>query len=100
VVQAAANPTALVERARTCNPSLVVLSSAAQEVPRIVEQVGVLHESGVRVRSLRAFYEEWMGKMPAGELERTSLMFDIGEVHQQGYARLKRFVDAVGAALL
>jgi len=100
VVQAAATSTALVDRARACHPSLVVLSGAAQEVPRIVEQVGVLHESGVRVRSLRAFYEEWMGKMPAGELERTSLMFDIGEVHQQGYARLKRFVDAVGAALL
>jgi lipopolysaccharide/colanic/teichoic acid biosynthesis glycosyltransferase len=66
----------------------------------VVEQVGALHESGVRVRSLTDFYEEWMGKMPAGELERSSLLFDIGEVHQQGYARVKRIIDVVGAVLL
>lgn len=98
--EGAATPTSLLAQAREVQPGLVVLSTLAQQVPRVVEQVGSLHESGVRVRSLTDFYEEWMGKMPAGELERTSLLFDIGEVHQQGYARVKRVVDVVGSALL
>ena len=98
--EAAATPTALLELADVDQPELVVLSGRAQQFPRVVEQVGALHESGVRVRSLTDFYEEWMGKMPAGELERSSLLFDIGEVHQQGYARVKRIIDVVGAVLL
>lgn len=98
--EAAASPTALLEAAAQVQPALIVLSTLSQQVPRVVEQVGTLHESGVRVRSLTNFYEEWMGKMPAGELERTSLLFDIGEVHQQGYARVKRVIDVIGATLL
>lgn len=98
--EAAATPTSLLDVANDVRPALLVLSTLAQQVPRVVEQVGALHESGVRVRSLTDFYEEWMGKMPAGELERTSLLFDIGEVHQQGYARVKRVFDVVGSALL
>lgn len=98
--EAAASPTALLDAAREVQPALIVLSTLSQQVPRVVEQVGALHESGVRVRSLTTFYEEWMGKMPAGELERTSLLFDIGEVHQQGYARVKRVIDVIGATLL
>ena len=99
-LDAALTPTALLELAQVEQPELIVLSSKAQQVPRVVEQVGSLHESGVRVRSLTDFYEEWMGKMPAGELERTSLLFDIGEVHQQGYPRVKRIIDVIGALLM
>lgn len=98
--EAAATPTSLLDAAAQVQPALIVLSTLSQQVPRVVEQVGTLHESGVRVRSLTDFYEEWMGKMPAGELERTSLLFDIGEVHQQGYARVKRVTDVIGASLL
>lgn len=98
--EAASTPTAMLDVAAQVQPALVVLSTLSQQVPRVVEQVGTLHESGVRVRSLTDFYEEWMGKMPAGELERTSLLFDIGEVHQQGYARVKRVIDVIGASLL
>ena len=46
--------------------------------------------AGVRVRTLSLFYEEWLGKLPVSELERVSLMFDIGEVHRQRYGRVKR----------
>ena len=97
---AAATPTSLLDLAADAQPGLVVLSTTAQQVPRVVEQAGALHVSGVRVRSLTSFYEEWMGKMPAGELERSSLLFDIGEVHQQGYPRVKRVIDVVGAVML
>jgi lipopolysaccharide/colanic/teichoic acid biosynthesis glycosyltransferase len=59
----------------------------------VVAQVASLHEGGVRVRTLSLFYEQWLGKLPVTELERVSLMFDVGEVHRARYARLKRMVD-------
>jgi lipopolysaccharide/colanic/teichoic acid biosynthesis glycosyltransferase len=58
-----------------------------------VAQAGVLHEGGVRIRTLSAFYEEWLGKLPLSELERASLFFDIGELHRAGYGRAKRLID-------
>lgn len=79
--------------------TVVVLDRAAQLDPSIIAQAGRLHEQGVRVRTLSLFYEEWLGKLPMSELERVSLMFDIGEVHRARYGRFKRILDvAVGAA--
>ncbi|MDH4335597.1 MAG: sugar transferase, partial [Chloroflexota bacterium] len=74
-------------------PTVVVLDRDAQEVPRIVAQAGALHADGVRVRSLTLFYEEWLGKLPISELERASMLFDIGEVHRAAYGRAKRLLD-------
>ena len=31
------------------------------------------------------FYEQWLGKLPIGELERVTLLFDIGELHATRY---------------
>ena len=56
-----------------------------------------LHADGVRVRTLSLFYEEWLGKLPAAELERVALLFDIGELHRARYGRLKRLFDVVVA---
>ena len=85
-------------------PTVIVLDRAAQDDPSIVAQVADLHERGARVRSLTLFYEEWLGKLPINELERASLLFDIGEVHRAGYGRAKRIIDVplalLGAALL
>ena len=78
--------------------TLVVLAREAQDNERIIEQVATLHESGLRIRTLALFYEQWLGKLPIVELERVSLMFDIREVHLERYARLKRILD-VGIAL-
>lgn len=74
-------------------PTVIVLDRVAQDEPDIVTQVATLHERGVRVRSLTLFYEEWLGKVPISELERATLLFDIGEVHHAGYARAKRVLD-------
>lgn len=89
----------LVELADQCRPTVVVLDRRAAADDGIVAQAAVLHERGVRVRTLSLFYEEWMGKLPLGELERVSLMFDIGEVHRARYGRIKRLVD-ISMALL
>jgi lipopolysaccharide/colanic/teichoic acid biosynthesis glycosyltransferase len=77
--------------------SVVVLDRTAQADPAVVDQVAALHEAGVRVRTLSLFYEEWLGKLPLGELERVSLMFDIGEVHRARYGRAARLFDLVCA---
>jgi len=80
-------PEPLVDRAITEAATVLVLSRAAPDHPRVVDQAAVLHEAGLRVRTLAAFYEEWLGKLPLAELERISLMFDIGELHRFGYLR-------------
>lgn len=80
--------------------TVVVLDRDAQASQPIVDQVALLHETGVRVRTLSLFYEQWLGKLPIGELERVSLMFDIGEVHRLRYSRVKRLVDICVASLL
>ena len=78
--------------------TVVVLDRAAQVEPSVVSQAAVLHESGTRLRTLSLFYEEWLGKLPLSELERVSLMFDIGEVHRARYGRVKRLTDVTLAA--
>lgn len=78
------------ERAR-----VVALARSAQADESIVDQAAQLHESGVRVRTLSLFYEEWLGKLPLAELERVSLMFDVGELHRLRYGRVKRLFDVL-----
>jgi exopolysaccharide biosynthesis polyprenyl glycosylphosphotransferase len=87
------------EVVRTAGVDVVVLDRVAQLDRTIVEQVATLHEGGIRVRTLSLFYEEWLGKLPVSELERVSLMFDIGEVHRVRYGRFKRVVDVVLASV-
>ncbi len=89
----------LAELVQAEGATVLVLDRAAQDQPSVVAQAAALHAAGIRVRTLSLFYEEWLGKLPVGELERVSMMFDIGEVHRQRYTRVKRVVDvALGAA--
>ena len=51
------------------------------------------------MRSYAQFTDEWLGKVPLADLERASLLFDVGEVHRARYGRVKRLVDiAIGLA--
>jgi exopolysaccharide biosynthesis polyprenyl glycosylphosphotransferase len=88
----------LMEVVRESSATVLVLSQSAQADETIVAQAAELHEAGMRVRTLAGFGEEWLGKLPIPELERVSLMFDIGDLHRAGYARLKRLLDVVVAA--
>ncbi|HUQ64422.1 MAG TPA: sugar transferase [Acidimicrobiales bacterium] len=94
----------LVSAVREAGATAIVLDRAAQADDSIVAQAAELHESGIRVRTLSLFYEQWLGKLPVSELERVSLMFDIGEVHRLRYGRMKRILDvlvgATGLAVL
>ena len=89
----------LIAAAAEAGATLVVLDREAQADEHIVAQAALLHERGARVRTLSLFYEQWLGKIPLAELERVSLMFDIGEIHRDGYSRLKRLIDVALAVL-
>ena len=88
----------LVEAHRSLAATVLVLDREAQEVPGIVAQAAELHARGVRVRSLTLFYSEWLGKLPLSELERASMLVDIGELHRVAYSRTKRLLDLPLAA--
>ncbi len=79
--------------------SVVLLSQEAQTNPDVIRQAAELHERGIRIRSLVDFYDQWLGKLPIGELERASLLFDVREVHDSVYARTKRLGDFTLALL-
>jgi lipopolysaccharide/colanic/teichoic acid biosynthesis glycosyltransferase len=84
---------------RSSGATVLVIDRSAQDDASVVAQAAAVHSDGVRVRTLSLFYEEWLGKLPVTELERVSMMFDIGEIHRQRYTRMKRLVDVVlGAA--
>src|SRR5581483_4258290 len=89
----------LVESVVRNGASVVVLDREAQNDESIVGQAAALHEAGIRVRTLTLFYDEWLGKLPVWELERVSLMFDIGELHRARYGRLKRLFDIAVAVV-
>ena len=89
----------LIAAAAEASATLVVLDREAQADEHIVAQAALLHERGARVRTASLFYEQWLGKIPLGELERVSLMFDIGEIHRDGYSRVKRLID-IGLAIV
>jgi lipopolysaccharide/colanic/teichoic acid biosynthesis glycosyltransferase len=94
----------LVALVQSTGATAVVLDRAAQNDESIVAQAALLHEQGIRIRTLSLCYDEWLGKLPLSELERVALMFDIGEVHRARYGRIKRIVDVltgvVGVAAL
>lgn len=89
----------LIDIAGHTRASVVVLSRIAQADDAVVDQAAHLHESGIRIRTMSKFYEEWLGKLPLSELERVSLMFDVGELHRARYGRVKRLTDIVLGAI-
>lgn len=89
----------LVAAVERSGAAVVVLDRLAQSDEAVVAQAALLHEAGVRVRTLSLFYDEWLGKLPVSELERVALMFDIGEIHRLRYGRVKRQIDILLASL-
>ena len=88
------------ERVGSTKASVLVLSNEAQAHPRIVDEVRRLHRAGVRVRPLARFYEQWLGKLPLGELSPMELMVDHSDIHRLVYGRVKRAIDVLGGLAL
>ena len=79
--------------------SVIVLGLDAQDDPRVVSQAASLHQTGVQIRTLSLFTEEYLGKLPVADLERVALLFDVGELHRLRYQRSKRVADIVVSLL-
>ena len=97
VAPTVAAPQPLVTGCRRAGATVLVLDADAAARPDLIAQAAVLHAAGTRVRTLAGFYEEWLGKLPVAELERSSLLFDVGELHRSRYGRVKRLVDLAAA---
>jgi exopolysaccharide biosynthesis polyprenyl glycosylphosphotransferase len=83
--------------------SLVILSEEVQRNEELIDTISDAHATGVRVRTLSGFYEQWLGKLPLTELARMNLLFDVGDIHGSAYRRVKRGVDmlaGIGGALV
>lgn len=81
--------------------TLLVVSDRLRDDEQVIAAAARLHENGVRVRTLEAFSDDWLGKLPVSALSRMALMTDIGEVHGGPYRQLKRLLDlAAGSVLL
>lgn len=90
----------LLEAFAEAGATVVVLDVRALADPSVVAQAARLHETGVRVRTVHDFYEQWLGKLPVSELARTSLFFDITELHGgSSYVRVKRLMDLIVAVI-
>jgi lipopolysaccharide/colanic/teichoic acid biosynthesis glycosyltransferase len=83
----------LVRKAAELSASVVVLGQVAEGDDSVIDQAAELHSRGLRVRSYAQFTDEWLGKVPLADLERASLLFDVGEVHRARYGRVKRLLD-------
>lgn len=86
---------AMFNAATRSGANVIVLTREALLDERLVHQAAILHESGLRLRTLTMFYEQWLGKLPIVELERASLLFDISEIHRAIYARVTRVADVL-----
>lgn len=91
--------TPIIDRVEAIHANLLVLDVSAQAHVDVVAQAAVVHAQGARVRTLSMFYEDWLGKLPVTELERFSLLFDVGELHRARYSRMKRVFDVVAGLL-
>jgi exopolysaccharide biosynthesis polyprenyl glycosylphosphotransferase len=89
----------LIETADGHGSTVVVFEPDALMDERVVDQAAALHLTGVRIRTRPLFYGEWLGKVPVEDLARTSLFFDISQVHVARYGRFKRVFDVVAGLL-
>jgi lipopolysaccharide/colanic/teichoic acid biosynthesis glycosyltransferase len=79
--------------------STLVLSEDAAHRDDVLELARVLHRQGVKVWTLRDFYEHHFGKLPVSELSRMALLFDIRDIHNPTFRHLKRALDIVGGVV-
>lgn len=94
-------PDRVLSRLRAPGVDMIILDMASMANAAIVAEVSELHRRGIRVRTPSLFSEEYLGKIPLADLERVSLLFDIGEVHRSRYLRWKRMIDvSIGAVAM
>ncbi len=92
-------PGSLASQVRSVDATILVLSVRAQDDPFIMTEVRELHRSGIRVRTLVGFYEQWLGKLSLHEVSNMALMVDHFDIHRMIYGRVKRAMDIFAGLL-
>jgi lipopolysaccharide/colanic/teichoic acid biosynthesis glycosyltransferase len=92
-------PGSLAAQVRSAEATILVLSVRAQDDPAIMAEVRELHRSGIRVRTLVGFYEQWLGKLSLQEVSNMALMVDHFDIHRMIYGRVKRTMDIIAGLL-
>jgi len=87
--------------AAECRPTMLVLSDDAMRDTPLVVAAGTLHRRGVRVRDLRAFYEQSFKKVAVADLAPSWFLFDVAEIHSaRMYGTVRRIVEVAAACTL
>lgn len=89
----------VVQAARDCEATLVVLSESAARNDDVYRAAALLHGEGLTISTLTDFYAEHFGKLPVAELSRMALLFDVRDRLNPTYRHTKRALDTVGAVL-
>ena len=83
----------VLEQIRNCDPTIVVYSVDQTAHALVSPVLRRLHAEGIRVRTTDDFYDAYLGKVPIRNLEETSLLFDVRELHHPSYHRISRLFD-------
>lgn len=83
----------ILEQIRNADPTVVVYSADLTTHAPISPVLRRLHAEGIRVRTTDDFYDAYLGKVPIRNLEETSLLFDVREIHHPSYHRISRLFD-------
>jgi lipopolysaccharide/colanic/teichoic acid biosynthesis glycosyltransferase len=78
---------------RVADVAFVVVQDDLLQDADKVRLLTMIHNSGLRIRTLSQFYSGWLGKTPLRYLEAATLLFDIKELHRSKYTRLARMLD-------
>jgi lipopolysaccharide/colanic/teichoic acid biosynthesis glycosyltransferase len=90
----------LADVAAESGATVFVISDRHRDDEEVIAAAARLHAGGVRIRTLEAFSDEWLGKLPLSALSRLALMTDIGEIHGGPYRHVKRMLDVIAGLAL
>jgi lipopolysaccharide/colanic/teichoic acid biosynthesis glycosyltransferase len=86
---------------RAARATVLILSEDALRSPDVVGAAVRANLAGVRVRDLRSFYEQELGKVATSELSLAWFLFDIAAIHRRRvYGTTKRTVEVLVAGAL
>jgi lipopolysaccharide/colanic/teichoic acid biosynthesis glycosyltransferase len=86
---------------REARATVLVLSDEALRCADLVRAAVHANLAGIRVRDLRSFYEQELGKVATSELSLTWFLFDIAAIHRRRlYGTTKRVVEVLVAGAL
>ncbi|MHB8531654.1 MAG: sugar transferase [Solirubrobacteraceae bacterium] len=91
---------ALLAEIRAAKPSVLVLSDEALRSEQLVGIASALNVAGVRIRDMRAFFEQEFKKVAVSNLTMSWFLFDIAEIHGRRLFWIKRALEAAISALL